>query len=99
MQNERRQHQPRIPASISAKILVDGHAYPIDCRVQNASPAGARLVAENCGITVARSLRLRLEGRLQVHYCSVKWQKGDWLGVAFQRDHAIHWWTSFTAHD
>jgi hypothetical protein len=88
---EQRQHEPRLPAHMAARIVAPGQVSPAPCRVREISPAGAKLHIED-GWIIPPTFWLRIDGDTRLHYCAVVWRDGLNIGVEFPSGHDGTWW-------
>jgi hypothetical protein len=87
---EKRRHQPRLPAHMSANIVAPGQLSPAPCTVREVSFEGAKLELDVNWI-IPKLFWLRIEGDVRLHYCVVAWRHGSSVGVEFP-PHRNDWW-------
>jgi hypothetical protein len=75
--------------SIRQKSLLRGLVYldnspcAVECSIRDISETGARLKFVVPPLGAVESLELQIPLKAQRHRCTVAWQRGDELGVAF----------------
>jgi PilZ domain len=87
---EKRRHQPRLPAHMTASIVAPGQLSPAPCVVREVSFEGAKLELDGEWI-IPKLFWLRIEGDVRLHYCVVVWRDGSSVGVEFP-PHRNDWW-------
>lgn len=88
--SEKRKHQPRLPARMTASIVAPGQLSPAPCVVREVSFAGAKLELDVNWI-IPKLFWLRIDGDVRLHYCVVAWRSGPSVGVEFP-PHRNDWW-------